>query len=129
MDAALEIVKRYHERQDVQDVPGCLELLADNAFFDVGRGTFSGKEQIANFLRDVLFSIHTQTDALEVISQSDETVTVLLTLSDDNTRRLQLPPVQVEARYDVREGCIASLHARPTPDSMQTVLAIRNATR
>jgi hypothetical protein len=122
-----ELVRVYQERQDGGDVEGSLALVADDAVFDVGRGHYVGKDQIRDFYETVLFPIHTETDGLEVQSQGAEPVVVMLRLSDDNTRHLQLEPIEVRAEYLIRDGKIAALHARPTPRSMETVRAIQRA--
>ena len=120
-----DLVKAYQERQDAGDADGSLALVADDAVFDVGRGHYVGKDQIRHFYDTVLFPIHTETDGLVVEARGQESVVAFLRLSDDNTRRLHLGPVEVRAEYLIRDGKIAALQARPTAESMEKVRAIQ----
>lgn len=123
----VRVVEAYQERHDRQDMEACLALVADGAIFDVGRGHFVGREQIRHFLNTVTFPIHTETEELEVLAREGQRIQLLLSLSDDNTRRFDLGPVQVQAEYTVREGRIVALHARPTAEAMEKVRVIQRA--
>ncbi len=120
-------VREFQARQDTADLGGCLALLTDDVTVDVGRGHFTGKEGVREWLESTIFPIHTRTDALEIHSIVEDRVSALLALSDDNTRRLYLPPVRVQAEFVVREGKIRSLSARPTSESLAMVKAIQDA--
>jgi hypothetical protein len=124
---AVDVVKAFQARQDAGDLEGCLALVADDAAFDVGRGRYQGKEQIRRFLETVLFPIHTRTEGLVAHDLGEDRVSVVLTLSDDNTRRFNVPPIQVQGEYTVRRGKILALQARPTAESLETVRTIQAA--
>jgi hypothetical protein len=124
---SVAVVTAFQARQDVQDLAGCIDLVAEGAVVDVGRGHYEGEEDIRRWLESTIFPIHTQTDELVVQAAGDDRVAVQLTLSDDNTRRLHLSPVTVLAEFVVLAGKIRSLSARPTPESLATVRTIQDA--
>jgi hypothetical protein len=121
----MAVVGAFQASQDAEDLSGCLALIADDAVVDVGRGHYEGKEGVRSWLGSTIFPIHTRTDKLEALSVEEDRASTLLTLSDDNTRRLHLAPVQVQAEFVVHQGKIVSLAARPTAGSLATVRAIQ----
>lgn len=110
------IVETYLAAQNGGQVDRCMELIADDAVFDVGRGYYEGTEQVRSFL-NMLVGRGSRTQAVE--SRTDaNTVHATWRQSDDDGRRLGIEWVELDAAITIREGKIALLRARPTPDSL-----------
>lgn len=115
------VVQTFLECQNAGDIDCCLELIAEDAVFDVGRGRYEGKEQIRSFVT-MLVGRGSHTTVVESRPEQDG-VRGLWEQVDDDGRRLGIPQVQLQAQVRVRDGKILSLHARPTAESLAALRA------
>lgn len=117
----LRVVEHFLAAQNAGDIASCLDLLADDALFDVGRGVYGGKEQIASFL-DTLHHRGSDTRVLEAHVEGG-IVTSTWDQADDDGRQLGIERVQLQAEVTVHDGKITRLYARPTPESLAVLRA------
>ena len=115
------IVEEFLSAQNAGEIDTCLEMLASDAIFDVGRGRYDGKEQIRTFLT-MLVERGSNTRIVEARTDGDR-VHALWAQADDDGRQLGIDSVKLQVEVTIRQGKIAALHARPTPDSLAVLRA------
>jgi SnoaL-like domain len=115
------IVDTYLATQNAGQVDRCMELIADDAVFDVGRGYYEGTDQVRTFLL-MLIGRGSRTERIESRTEGDS-VYAKWRQSDDDGRRLGIEWVELDAEVTVRDGKIALLRARPTPESLARLQA------
>lgn len=123
-----EVFDNYLAAQATGDIDKVMQLISDDATFDVGRGTYTG-DGIREF-HERLQSIHSVTRVIDDNEISPEHITALLDQSDDDLKPLGLDKIQLEADIVTNDaGRIITFTARPTPASLALIAAARDGGR
>ena len=122
---AKEVFDEYLTAQAEGDVNKVMQLISDDAVFDVGRGRYTG-DGIRQF-HERLQAIHSVTAPIEVTEPEPNHITALLDQYDDDLKPLGIEKIQLEADVMTSEGKIQNFTARPNPASLALLAAARDS--
>lgn len=125
---AHQVFDNYLAAQAAGDTDRVMQLIADDAVFDVGRGKYvsDGIRQFHERLQDIKSATH----VIEVDEISPKHITALLDQSDDDLKPLGIERIQLEADIVINDqGQIRTFTARPTPSSLSQIAAARSGGR
>lgn len=124
---ASEVLREYLSAQSSGDAGGALQLIADDAVFDVGRGRYEGREQIRGFF-DRLKAVQSRTTVIDLRDCSESRATAVFQQSDDDLVPLGIDSIHLDVEVEVTgDGRLKTFTARPTPESIAALTAARNA--
>jgi hypothetical protein len=124
--SAAETLQAYLEAQG-RSANAALELIADDAVFDVGRGRYDGKAEIALFL-ERLRTVNSRTSVLDLRDVSTTEAVALFDQRDDDLAPLAIESIQLDVRVETTDdGRIRTFTARPTPESIEALTRARSA--
>lgn len=119
---------KYLSAQAAGDVEDALELIADDAVFDVGRGRFQGGD-VRTFL-ERLRRIHSVTTVVDLEEHRPREVTGVLAQRDDDLAPLGLDEIRLDVDVTVNDDArIVRFRARPTAESLAAISKARDAGR
>lgn len=125
---ALEVFNNYLAAQAEGDIDKVMQLISDDATFDVGRGVYTD-DGIRHF-HERLQDINSVTEVIEVNEVSPEHITALLDQSDEDLKPLGIEKIQLDADIATNEqGQIRAFTARPTPASLALIASARDTGR
>lgn len=124
---AKEVFDEYLTAQAEGDVDKVMQLISDDAVFDVGRGRYTG-DSIRQF-HDRLQAIHSVTTPIKVEEPEPNHLTALLDQYDDDLKPLGIEKIQLEADIMTGDEKIQSFTARPNPLSLAILAAARDSGR
>jgi hypothetical protein len=123
-----DVLRRYFEAQSGADVEDAMQLVADDAVFDVGRGRYEGPG-IREFL-ERLRSVHSVVRVIRIDDAGPGRAVAVLEQSDDDLLPLGIASVRLDVEVQVAtDGRIALFRARPTPESLAALAAARESGR
>lgn len=124
---AKEVFDAYLAAQAEGDMDMVMQLISDDAVFDVGRGRYRG-DGIRQF-HDRLQAIHSVTTPIKVAEPEPNHITALLDQYDDDLKPLGIEKIQLEADVVTSDGKIQNFTARPNSASLALIAAARAAGR
>jgi hypothetical protein len=125
--SASEVLREYLSAQSSGDTAGALQLIADDAVFDVGRGRYEGRDQIRGFL-DRLKAVDSRTTVIDLRDSSEARAIAVFQQSDDDLVPLGIESIRLDVEVEVTtDGRLKTFTARPTPESIAALTAARSA--
>lgn len=125
---ASDVLLEYFAAQSRGDVDRALELIAPHAVFDVGRGRYEG-EGVRSF-HERLRQIRSETRVITLEARGPGRVAGLVEQRDDDLGPLGIDALHLEVEAELDDsGRISAFRARPTPQSLASIAAAREAGR
>jgi len=126
--SASDTLRLYLEAQS-RGTDEALQLVADEAVFDVGRGRYQGRAEIREFF-ERLRTVNSRSSLLEVRDLSPTEAEAVFEQRDDDLAPLGIDSIRLDVRVEVTEdNRIRNFTARPTKESIEALTAARQAGR
>lgn len=126
--SASETLRQYLAGQS-RSTDEALDVIADGAVFDVGRGRYVGHREIRGFV-ERLRAVNSRTSVVEVRDVSANEAEAVFEQSDDDLGPLGIDTIRLNVRVQTSDdGYIQMFTARPTPESIDALKAARQAGR
>jgi len=126
--SASDTLRLYLEAQS-RGTDEALQLVADEAVFDVGRGRYQGRAEIREFF-ERLRTVNSRSSLLEVRDLSPTEAEAVFEQRDDDLAPLGIDSIRLDVRVEVTEdNRIRNFTARPTKESIEALTAAGQAGR